>query len=65
MYLRISLSFCSPTCLPTPAPASLTEYGCYHPLRDVLAPPFERRAEQFMNNSLKQGLDEVVAGKKS
>lgn len=41
------------------------EYGCYHPLRDVLTPPFEWRSEKFMNASLTQGLDEALAAKKS
>lgn len=47
--------------LPAHCPA---EYGCFHPIRDIVTPPFEGRAELFAGNAKKKTIDELIASKK-
>ncbi|EFN54895.1 hypothetical protein CHLNCDRAFT_135016 [Chlorella variabilis] len=39
------------------------DHGCYHPLRDVVAPPFEKLAASWLNTTLRLGLDGNIKGK--
>lgn len=44
-------------------PFQSDEYGCHSPLRDIVAPPLEPRSE-FVSNTDKLSLEELIAGKK-
>ena len=49
-----------PACPPACPPA---EYGCYHPLRDVLATPWDARSPKWVNNTKLHTLDSLLAAK--
>ena len=40
------------------------EIGCYHPLRDVVAVPFDARSAFFFKNTDKLTVDQLIAEKK-
>ncbi|KAL4854627.1 glycosyltransferase like protein [Chlorella vulgaris] len=43
----------------------LADYGCYHPLRDVVAPPHDIRALPLMEPFRQLSLDDIIAAKSS
>jgi hypothetical protein len=44
-------------------PLLAAEYGCFHPLKDVLAVPYDGRAIVMLNGTLNKTVDQLLEGK--
>lgn len=54
-----------PTHLPRPPPPVSPDYGCFHPLKDVLAVPYDPRVIPILNNTGNMTLKDHLARKEA